>query len=121
MIYYLCRDVVKGCYVMSCASQSTIKRFLIDFKKSLANGNWEIVQRREEYARLSMTPSAAKIILMELTPDDYVSGPENDRDRVGEFLWKFHKDGVLENDLYIKLKLIEDHAKVISFHETIYD
>lgn len=66
------------------ASKTTIVRFLIDFKKALARGNWEIVQRRVEYAQITeMTPTAIKLVLMTLTPMDYVAGPELNRDRRG--------------------------------------
>ncbi|GAY72438.1 type II toxin-antitoxin system MqsR family toxin [Lentilactobacillus kosonis] len=107
---------------MGSANNTTIRRFLQDFKKALSHGDWEIVQRRVEYAQVTeMTLESIKIILMKLTPDDYVKGPELDRDRPGEYLWVFYKDGETEKRLYIKLKLTNGHAKVISFHETIYD
>ncbi|MCH5465054.1 type II toxin-antitoxin system MqsR family toxin [Levilactobacillus tujiorum] len=107
---------------MASASKTTIRRFLQDFKKALSHGDWEIVQRRVEYAQATeMTPESIKIILMKLTPDDYVKGPELDRDRPGEYLWVFYKNDETEKRLYIKLKLMDGHAKVISFHETIYD
>ena len=107
---------------MGSASETKIRKFLQDFKKALSHGDWEIVQRRVKYAQVTeMTPESIKIILMKLTPDDYVKGPELDRDRPDEYLWFFYKNGETEKCLYIKLKLMNGHAKVISFHETIYD
>ncbi|NLR09039.1 MULTISPECIES: type II toxin-antitoxin system MqsR family toxin [Lactobacillaceae] len=107
---------------MGSASEATIRRFLQDFKKALSHGDWEIVQRRVAYAQVTeLTPESIKIVLMKLTPGDYVKGPERDRDRPGEYLWVFYKNGETEKRLYIKLKLMNGHAKVISFHETIYD
>ena len=107
---------------MGSASKMTIRRFLQDFKRTLSHGDWEIVQRRVEYAQVTeMTPESIKIILMKLTPDDYVKGPELDRDRPDEYLWVFYKSGETKKRLYIKLKLMNGRAKVISFHATIYD
>lgn len=48
-------------------------------------------------------------------------GPEADRNGPGEYVWVFLKNGVIERKLYIKLKLINGHAKVLSFHESLYD
>lgn len=50
-----------------------------------------------------------------------MKGPEEDRDRPGEYLWVFNKNGESVKPLYIKLKLMNGWVKVISFHETIYD
>lgn len=104
------------------ASSQTIARFLIDFKKALSRDDWEIVQRRADYAKMTEMPaSAIKKVLFNLTPDNYVKGPELDRNGSGEFIWVFSKDGVTTQMLYIKLKLIDGHAKVLSFHESLYD
>lgn len=95
--------------------------FLREFKKALSRGDWEIVQRRAQYARTTeMTPAAIKQVLFSLTPDDCLKGPEEDRDRSGEYLWVFRKDGALIPNLYIKLKILDNHAKVISFHQSLY-
>ncbi|GEP23644.1 MAG: type II toxin-antitoxin system MqsR family toxin [Lentilactobacillus diolivorans] len=104
------------------ASTQTITRFLIDFKKALSHGDWEIVERRADYAQMTEMPAKAiKIVLLGLTPKDYVRGPEADRNGSGEYVWVFLKNGVIERKLYIKLKLINGHAKVLSFHESLYD
>lgn len=103
------------------ASDDMIRHFLLDFKKALSRGDWEVIQRRAEYARITeMNLDAIKIILMQLTPADYIAGPDVDRDRPTELLWKFHKNQETGKWLYIKLKVVSGHAKVISFHETIY-
>ncbi|KRK47538.1 hypothetical protein [Secundilactobacillus kimchicus] len=55
---------------MGPASDATIRRFLLEFKKSLRRGQWHIVQRTVDYARITeMTPKAIKIILLGLTPN----------------------------------------------------
>jgi len=96
--------------------------FLRTFKRALVQGNWLIVQRRVVYARITqLTTLEIKQILLTLTPLDYVAGPEKDRDRPGEVLWIFHKDGANVPNLYIKLKLTPDGtAKVIFFHQSRY-
>ncbi|KRK32622.1 type II toxin-antitoxin system MqsR family toxin [Loigolactobacillus bifermentans] len=102
------------------ASQATIQRFLLDFKRAISHQDWEIVQRRASYASVTgMTPAAIRIVLLQLTPADYVAGPERDRNRPGEYVWKFRKYGLTPSYLYIKVKLVAGHAKVLSFHETI--
>lgn len=51
------------------ASTQTITRFLIDFKKALSHGDWEIVERRADYAQMTEMPAKAiKIVLLGLTP-----------------------------------------------------
>ncbi|KJW13815.1 type II toxin-antitoxin system MqsR family toxin [Levilactobacillus spicheri] len=103
-------------------SKREILTFLRAFKRALAQGDWEIVQRRADYAQMTeMTPTAIKLTLLALTPRDYVAGPEGDRDRPGEYLWKFRKDDAAVPNLYIKVKLTpQGHAKVISFHPSRY-
>lgn len=98
-----------------------IRRFLLAFKKAVSQGNWEILQRRAIYASsLELNITQIKILLLQLTPDEYFSGPTIDRNRRTELLWVFHKDADSGTYFYIKLKLVAGHAKVISFHKTIY-
>lgn len=103
-------------------SKAETRDFLRTFKRALTQGNWEIVQRRADYAHnTQMGATAIKQILLTLTPRDWIAGPEEDRDRPGELLWKFHKDDAEVPNLYIKLKLTSSgRAKVISFHQSLY-
>lgn len=102
-------------------NNAEVLAFLRAFKRALSRNDWEIVQRRVSYARITeMTPTSIKQILFELTPDNYVHGPESDRNRKGEYVWIFHKDGEQVPNLDIKLKLVEGHAKVLSFHQSLY-
>lgn len=95
--------------------------FLRQFKRALVRGDWEIVQRRVKYAQITeMSPTMIKQVLLSLTPDNYVKGPEVDRDRRGEYLWVFFKDDATIANLYIKLKIVDGHAKVISFHRSLF-
>jgi len=106
---------------MGRADLAEVLAFLREFKRALSHGDWEIVQRRVQYAQITeMTPTAIKQVLLRLTPDNYVKGPSEDRDRRGEYLWVFHEDKAEIPNLYIKLKLYNGHAKVISFHQSLY-
>ncbi|AUI79217.1 type II toxin-antitoxin system MqsR family toxin [Lactiplantibacillus pentosus] len=103
------------------ASDEMIRHFLQAFKRALSRGDWEIVQRRAEYASVTqMNTDDIIMILMQLTPDDYIAGPEVDRNRPTELLWKFRRDQSDSDWLYIKLKYVSGLAKVISFHKSIY-
>lgn len=94
-----------------------IGKFLIEFKTLISDEKWNIIERRKNYAAtFELTIESIKTILMELTIDDYVSGPEEDRDRPGEYVWKFGKD-IEDKQFYIKLKIVDNkEARVISFH-----
>lgn len=101
------------------AAQAEIVHFLLDFKRAIQAGRWSIVQRRAEYAQeTEMSVAGVKLILLSLTPDEYVKGPDADRDRPGEYLWIFHRQDGDRPYFYIKLKVWQGRAKVISFHRT---
>lgn len=95
-----------------------IGTFLSEFKTLVSEEKWNIIERRKNYAAtLELTTESIKTILMELTIDDYVSGPEEDRDRPDEYVWKFGKDIDEDKQFYIKLKIVnQKEARVISFH-----
>ena len=94
---------------------------MLEFKYAVAHNHWLIVQRRVAYADVSeMSPTMIKRVLLQLTPNDYYDGPSADRNRPGEYLWIFHRANDGHPYLYIKLKMQNGLAKVISFHETLY-
>lgn len=94
-----------------------IKKFLINFKILISEGKLNIIQRRYDYAsKIEMNIDSIKEVLMSLKTNDYVKGPDEDRDRCGEYLWVFKKDDESIEPIYIKLKIIDDEARVISFH-----
>lgn len=68
---------------------------------------------------LGLTWEDAKEEIYSLKTQNYISGPEPDRNRPGsDMLWIFKKT-VLGNVLYIKFKveyLCDGSVKVISFH-----
>lgn len=103
------------------ATHDEIAAFLFEFKQAIIADHWSIVQRRVAYAQISEMPvSSIKIVLLSLTPAEYASGPDADRDRSGEYLWVFHRPDGERPYFYIKLKMDHGSAKVISFHRTIY-
>ena len=70
-------------------------------------------------ARLGITIKQALDEMLSLTEQDYVSGPENDRDRPGEDpLWIFKKRCYGEV-IYIKFRVkynTDGSIKILSFH-----
>lgn len=70
-------------------------------------------------ADLNITAVQRKEIILQLTPEDYIRGPEEDKDRGGENIWIFAKH-VQGREIYIKLKFFEAggnfYAKCLSFH-----
>ncbi|UZX31585.1 hypothetical protein [Lactobacillus helsingborgensis] len=98
-----------------------ISEFLNEFKILVSEGKLNIIPRRKNYATmLELTPDLIKEILLSLTIDDYVCGPEKDRDRPDEYVWKFGKDFFKDKQIYIKLKIVDKdndkEARIISFH-----
>ena len=97
-----------------------VKEFLKEFKRLVSQNKYRIVDRdktMETIAQLGVDYEFIKETLLKLIPTDYCSGPEEDRDCKGEYLWIFGKT-VDKEEIYIKLKIIEDeeYGKCISFH-----
>lgn len=71
---------------------------------------------------LGLTRADREDIILSLTPGNFCSEPEDDRDRPGE-LWFFGKT-IESNEIYIKLKIaISDSCKIakcLSFHKADY-
>lgn len=106
-----------------------VQQFLEQFKEIAAQKGFDVVPReknKQTLITLGFTAKIRKEILMGLTADDYISGPEPDRDRKGD-VWVF---GITigSTEIYIKLKVVEytpiDSTEVIqqaiclSFHVT---
>lgn len=70
-------------------------------------------------AILGITWEDAKEEIYNLTPADFIQGPDVDRDRPStDYFWKFKKV-VLGHLIYIKIKVLyqTDHSvKAVSFH-----
>ena len=110
---------------MSTNKQKEVAGFLIQFKDIIDINGLYVAPRRknnEALIELGLTKKQRKEIIMSLTPGNFCSGPEPDRDQPGE-LWFFGKtDDTIE--IYIKLKIAvvggDKIAKCISFHKAEY-
>lgn len=90
--------------------------FLKQYKKILASdiNEPEFVPRRFDITNLGLNIELAKKELLSLTYHHYDRGPTADHIGDGREVWEFGKpvDGQMA---YIKLKIIDNHCKVISF------
>ncbi|MDP1716176.1 MAG: hypothetical protein Q8L41_15675 [Anaerolineales bacterium] len=82
----------------------------------------DIIPREENnqtIIELGLTRKNIEKEILELTAQDYCSGPEEDHTRPG-VIWKFGKN-IMQREIYIKLKIAEigseKIAKCISFHK----
>jgi len=100
-----------------------VRHFLRTFKEIAATRRIYIVDREKTdnaLIRLGLTRTNCKEEIMSLSVLDYSSGPDPDFSRPGGApFWVFGKT-VKENEIYIKLKVVEgaskDSALCISFH-----
>jgi len=80
------------------------------------------LENQQSLADLGLTRENRKDIILSLTVQDYCSGPEPDKDQLGE-IWVFGKE-VGDHEVYIKLKIADTGsmkiAKCISFHAAMY-
>jgi hypothetical protein len=90
--------------------------------REVSHGFIDFVPRRENMeglTQLGLTLSLARKTLRELKVENYVSGPEVDRDRGTKDIWVFGIQ-VGEYQVYIKIKIFkwehEYRAKCLSFH-----
>ena len=100
-------------------------RFLRSAKQLIAAGRLDVVYRKKTLHALSsigLTVEDAKDILLELTKENYVSGPSADHTQEGE-VWVFKKD-IEGTRFYIKLKIDTGAArpmlKCLAFHPDEY-
>jgi len=89
--------------------------------KSTAQRKFIFVGRPENIAtlaKLGITRVHAKSLVLGLTPEDCVSGPDPDYSNPGLDLWVFGLR-LSGTDVYIKLQVVmsEGHCVCVSFHE----
>jgi len=104
--------------------KAQIEIFLSELRKAVACKRFVVIPRENNNAFLAqngMTPVERQEIVANLTPHDYMAGPEFDRDYPGEQdIWKFRKR-FGGREIYIKVKLIAKdngyYAKCLSFHD----
>ena len=73
----------------------------------------------ETLAALGITRGDAESLVLGLQPDDYVSGPDPDRNDPGREMWVFGLR-VAGSEVYVKLQVIPDPPPAcvcVSFHE----
>lgn len=106
---------------MTYASKGTIVNFLFLFKFFMTTTNgFDVVERTEYMQGLTeagLFPEQVQEIVLQLTPMDYVEGPEIDEKYTHQNIWVFGYD-INEAEFYIKLSddFSRDRAKCISFH-----
>ena len=104
------------------SSDSDICKFLSDMRLGIDKHSFIPVCRKKNITTLTtlgITWEDAKEEIYALTPQEYISGPDVDRDRPSsDMFWKFKKT-ILGKVIYIKLKveyLSDGSVKVVSFH-----
>ena len=101
------------------AGRKQILNFLDRFKRRANQEGIHLQDRKknlDSLAKLGLSIEDAEEIMLALTEDEYVSGPENDADGSEGEVWVFGAsiEGCI---LYIKLKLDKIRSKCISFHK----
>jgi hypothetical protein len=79
---------------------------------------WDRQETRDTFAHLGINRPHAESLVLALTPDDYVKGPEPDRNNPSLEVWVF---GLLvgHEEVYVKLQVITDppvKCVCLSFH-----
>jgi hypothetical protein len=105
---------------------TAVRKFLMEFKQAITGKSGVyLVPRTDTLATLEylgLTKKNLEEILLSISVRDYCSGPEADRDRVGE-IWIFGRQ-LQGHEIYIKLKVAtvagKKIAKCISFHIAKY-
>lgn len=109
-----------------CTIEAGIVQFLEQSKKLIAQGKLEFVPRTKNISSLvnhGLNIEAAEDEMLSLEVNDYISGPESERDpgkHGNGDIWIFKKeiDGIW---FYIKFKISKDgdriKLKCLSFHE----
>lgn len=108
---------------MVVSTKKDIDLFLDFVRTAIVSGNRCFSSHRKKnintLAKLGILPKDAYDYVIKLTPDEYISGPEQNHDPKGSPVWKFKKviKGIL---IYIKIELrtkTDNSVSVISFHE----
>lgn len=109
-----------------CTIEAGIVQFLEQSKELIAQGKLEFVPRQKNISSLAnhgLNIGAAEDEMLSLEVNDYISGPESERDpgkHGNGDIWIFKKeiDGIW---FYIKFKISKDGGRIklkcLSFHE----
>ncbi len=107
---------------MVVTDRDNVRKFLGEFKEIVVSGiGLDVVNRKDNMTalvELGITSNIRKEIILNLSVDNYSSGPEPNTDQPGE-VWIFGGK-INDKEIYIKLKVDkyggEKFAKCISFH-----
>lgn len=97
-----------------------VNEFLIEAKKRITDGKLDIVPTSKNTTtrrRHGLTVLDIEDFLKSLTASDLESGPEEDRDYPGEYVYIFGKEIFRGTLFYVKIKLKEDLLKCLSCHD----
>lgn len=109
------------------ATKKEVREFLDKFRLAAGTPRRLILLRSypgernsEGLLDLGLTEMGAKEEIFQLRVEDYSAGPEEDRNRVEQKVWKF-APVIAGHEVYVKLILTEEgRAKVLSFHPADY-
>lgn len=108
---------------MRVVSREEVLLFLVEAKRLLGRQAYTLVPRKKNLdalARLGWSEDVVLELLCWLTPENYIHGPEADRDSPGEDVWVFGAE-IEGREYYLKLKLRrtegDDYLLCLSFHE----
>jgi hypothetical protein len=109
------------------ATKEEVRQFLDKFRIAAGSPRQLVLLRSYPGSRnsdgllhLGITEAQAKEEVFQLRMEDYSAGPEEDRDRPGQKVWKF-APFIAGHEVYVKLILTEEgRAKVLSFHPADY-
>ncbi len=97
-----------------------INKYLKEIKKEVSKGNYILVPRAKNMntlKELGINLEIVEDIIYDLNIDNYICGPEEDRDTNIGMIWKFKYDYDNTIVLYIKTNISSDSKmKIISFH-----
>jgi len=108
---------------LTIVSRAQVLLFLVEAKKLIAEGKWDLVPRKKNLDTLALLGWNDAVLidfLNSLVPANYVSGPVADRDIPGEDVWTFGAE-IEGEEYYIKLKLKTNQQLLcLSFHKAEY-
>lgn len=98
------------------ATRDEINLFLREFKRIMVQdiNEPEFIPRKFNFTKMGLDIEMARNELLSLTYHHYDRGPTPDHNMDSSDIWEFGKP--IDNQLaYIKLKIKDNHCKVISF------
>lgn len=104
------------------SSQSEVELLLSDMRKAIEANSYTFAERKKNMrtlASLAITVEDAVDELYELTYDDYISGPDEDRNNSSSDNYWVFKKSVYSRLIYIKLKVLylgNRDLFIMSFH-----